>query len=340
MSATIKDIAKRAGVSVATVSRVINGLDGVRPQTRERVLAAMKELDYSLNAAARTLRVSRSQMIGLMVPDISNSFFGHLARGIGAVLRERGFRLALYNTELSSQVENDYVSVIREQRLDGVIVAPVSEQSEAVAALHQEIPTVLVDRRAAGLSLNTVLVDNAYGARLAVEHLIKLGHREIACITGPDDITTGRERAAGYRRALQAHGIPVRDGLLESGEFSVEFGAAAMERILDRGERPTAVFAGSNYTTVGALQALTARGISVPGDVALVGFDDFELGAFLEPPVTVVEQPIEELGAAAARLLLETMERSDFPPREVMLKPRMIVRRSCGSSLQHRSKEL
>ncbi len=332
---TIKDVAKRAGVSAMTVSRVLNDTSKVRTATRQKVERAIKELGYLPSGAAKTLRSKRSQTLALLVPDLANAFWTSLARGIEDAAREGGYSVLLCNTDEDTARQLHYLEVVISQQVDGVIVAPCDSDARNMDALRRrEIPTVLVDRRITGWEVDTVIGDSISGARALTQHLINLGHRRIAMISGPVNTSTAADRVIGYQLALAEADIPYDDRLVRHGEYRSIAGERLAYELLDEGLAPTAVFAANNAIMIGALNALERRSLRVPQDVALVCFGDLPNASRFFPFLTIAELPSYEMGVNAAQLLLSRLEAGvTFEPRRVILPARLTIRRSCGSWL-------
>jgi LacI family transcriptional regulator len=333
MTATVREVAKRAGVSAMTVSRVINGRTGVRPATRSRVEQAIADLDFFPNRVARGLTSSKTGAIGLIVPDLVNPFFTVVLRGAEMVARRAGYRVLLCNTESDLTLERSYIEDMMSHRVEGLIIAPVNDSSRLNLSpvLRRRLPFVLIDRGVPGIDGDLVQADSAAGARRLMQHLAEIGHRRIALIIGSDDVSTTRERAQGYREGLAAAGIAFDPDLVAQTTVDRIGGYRAMQQILRLEPRPTAVFAVNNMTAMGAMQAIREAGLSVPQHIALVCFDDVEHLAVLSPFMTVVDQPAETFGTLAVQLLLERIAgRAQERPRLVVLQPNLIVRQSCG----------
>ena len=333
--ATVHDVARHAGVSTSTVSHVLNNTRFVSEELRERVMAAMRELDYTPNAAARMLTLKRSHTIGLIVSDIRNPFFASVARGVEDVAQEQGYTLILCNSDENAQREQACLSALETRAVDGVLLASAGVADEHLSRLVTAgFPIVLVDRDLPELGAPAILLDNEGAAWEAVKHLIAGGHRRIAMISGRASISTTTERIAGYRRALQDAGLDVDERLLVSGASTSEGGAQAANAVLGVSPPPTAIFSGNNLMSIGALQAIANRGLNVPDDVALVGFDDFPYpwsDAF-RPHLTTVAQPTYELGRRAAEILVEHLRGTRLKTAErVILKAKLVVRESSGA---------
>ncbi len=327
--ATIREVAKRAGVAPITVSRVINESGYVGEETRRRVNEAIAELDYVPNVLARGLRSKRTHTLGLLVTDITNAFWTTVARGAEDAAMQSGYSLFLCNTDEDVGKQEQYLRVLAAQRVEGVIIAPASSDGAALQPLAKaHLPHVVIDRRVAGLQADLVLGDSAGGARMLVEHLLARGHRRIAHLGGPRGVSTADEREEGYRAALTAAGLQIDPALVRRGDYKQEGGYGQMQTLLAQGDLPTAVFAANNALAVGALVALRERGLRVPEDVALVCFDDLPQASLIDPFLTVAAQPAYELGHHAVRLLLERQESPQRPPQTITLPVEIIVRRS------------
>lgn len=329
--ATIRDVAERAGVSVATVSHVINGTRKVAPETAERVRQAMEELDYHPNAVARSLRTRKTQVIGVVVSDITNPFFATLVRGAEDAALEAGYSIVVCNSDETVEKENRYVQVLRRRRVDGMLLAPVGGgENPAIQKLAQQgVPFVCVDRRAAGVEADAVLSDNVGGAYTATQHLIERGHRRIGIVLGIRGATTTEERLAGYRQALEEAGIHFSEDLVVWGGYRVEGGRRATAKLLSLTPPPTAIFSTNNLMTVGVLQELFHRRVVIPQEMAVVGFDDLEWAEMVHPPLTAVAQRPYEIGHKAVELLLSRLGgEEDLSSREVRVPVELRVRES------------
>ena len=332
MPSTVRAVAKLAGVSPMTVSRVLNTPERVAEDTRQKVLRAIAELDYVPNRLARGLTSSHTSTLGLVVPDVMNPFFTLVLRGAEAAARRAGYRLLVCDSENDPRREHEYLEDLVSYRVDGLLVAPARESSKAglLPLLRRGYPFVLIDRSISDLDCDLVQSDNVAGARRLTEHLIAVGHRRIAHLVDSDDTSTGRERLQGYREALQAVGIEPSDSLLFHTSVDRIGGYRAVQSMLARQPWPTAIFAVNNMTAVGAMEALRERGLGVPGDIGLVCFDDVEHLAVLSPFLTVMDQPAETFGTLAARMLVERVEgKAGSIGRRIVLQSQLIVRESC-----------
>lgn len=325
---TIIDVAKEAKVSHATVSRVINDRNNVRPATRERVLAAMDKLGYQVNVQARTLAGGRSKVIGLLVHGLGNPYTGEVTSGIDEACNEANYNMMLYTTHRQISKEVDFVNFMVKGTCDGLlIVLPQSPDRYLTHLRKSGLPYVLVDHRGEDERDASIICNNVKGAYKAVEHLLQLGHRRIACISGTSESHSTQERLQGYRQALTEYGITVDPSLIVDGDFMQLGGFQAMSHLLDNvTPRPTAVFALSDLMALGCLDAARERGLKVPDDLSVVGFDDIPQAGYLRPPLTTVHQPMVEMGRFATRMLLDYIAQPDLLPQKVELPTKLIVR--------------
>lgn len=329
---TVRQVAALAGVSTATVSRALAGDARVRETLRRRVLDAASTLKYRPNRAARSLRIRRSLTVGVIIPDIQNSFFTGIVRGIENVLEAATFTFLLGNSDGRADRERIYLETLRSEGAAGFITVPSQDDPDLYRELHAAgLPVVTLDRAVPGLSVDHVTVTNQEGARGAVHHLITLGHRRIGYVGGPSHVNVARERLAGYEQALQEAGLPVDRSIIRAGDFQQAGGLTAAQALLDLSSPPTAMFVANNLMTLGAYEALHERGVRIPEEVAVVGFDDMPWATALRPPLTAVAQPTFELGAAAAQLLLARLDDPQRPFRRVVLETRLMIRGSCGA---------
>ena len=333
MSANVRAVAKLAGVSPMTVSRVINGAEGVREETRLKVEQAITQLDYVPNRLARGLSSNRTGTIGLIVPDVVNPFFTLVLRGAESATRRAGYRLLVCDSENDPRLERDYIEDLVSHRVDGLLIAPASERSRPGLKLLQRrpFPFALIDRSIPELDCDIVRSDNVAGARRLTDHLIRIGHRRIAHFVGTEDTSTGRERLQGYREAHEAAGLPIAPELLFRTTVDRIGGYRAAQEMLSLPTLPTAIFAVNNMTAVGTVEALRERGLAVPQDIGLVCFDDVEHLAVLSPFMTVMDQPAEKFGQLATQLLVERIDgQAGERGRPIVLQSELIVRESCG----------
>lgn len=327
--ANIKDVAKKAGVSPATVSRVINGQPYVADSIRERVLDAIRELQYHPNRVAQRLRAAKSHLVGVVLSDIRNPFYTMALEGIEQVLSAQGLSVLICNSATRPEKENDFITLMLAEEVAGIIIAPTREQSAALAnAVNSGLPVVVFDRRMSSPVTDTVLADNEYGARLAVQHFIQQGHRRIASLSGPQYLTSGRERYQGYLGALRDAAIPVDEGLIRFGDYQQESGYNLTRDLIAKADLPFALFVANNLMTIGALNAIHEAGLRIPDDIAVIGFDDLPWAISLTPALTTVQQPALQIGIHAAELLLNRITFPSRPARTVVLNTELIVRAS------------
>lgn len=326
--ATIKDVAARASVSVATVSRVLNEKGLVREDTVARVLSAAAALNYVPHGGARSLSTRRTSTVGVVLPDLHGEFFSEMIRGIDVAARRRGYHLLVSGSH-SDWSEMSAVLLAVRGRVDGLIVMAPEVEAEGIASwLPSGLPVVLLNGRVDGAWC--VAVDNRQGASSMMGHLLSLGHREIAFISGPDGNADATERLRAWHEAMREADIGRIDELLVQGDFSETAGYEAGYTILSRERRPTAVFAANDAMAIGALCAIREQGVRVPEEIAVVGFDDIPIARFVSPPLTTVSVEIAELGRQAFELLLEAGE-PDRQPRLEILPTHLVIRESCGS---------
>jgi DNA-binding LacI/PurR family transcriptional regulator len=290
---------------------------------------AVAALHYRPNRAARNLRKRVVQIVGLVISDIQNPFFTSVVRGIEHVLEEQGYTLLVSSTDEDPKREMLHLATLSAEGVAGIILAPTKSDSEELRRfIRHGPPTVVIDRTVAKMPVDTVKVNNEAGAFRAISHLIELGHRRIGLISGPDQITTAYERKVGYRRALEAANILIESDYIQVSDFRQSGGYAAMMRLLDLSQPPTAILTANNLMTLGALQAIHDRNLKIPQDIAIVGFDDMPWASSLQPPLTAVAQPTYELGIAAAQLLLERIHDAEGAVRQVILETELVVRAS------------
>ncbi len=334
----INDVAKRAGLSAMTVSRVVNGTGYTSSDARARVEAAIEELGYVPNALARQLRSKRTKTIALVVSDISNPFFTTIARGVEDVAAAHGFSVMYCNTDESEAEEEQYLLMLIERQVDGVLLVPARSSGASFRLLQaHRMPVVVLDRRVAARDVDSVRCDSEAGAHALTRHLIGLGHRRIAVLTGRRNVSTSVDRVAGCRRALQETGLVLDDALVHWGGFN--FGKLnqadghrmAQEVLATDGDCPTALFCANNFIAFGAIRALREAGLRVPDDMSVVAFDDLPEEWVSEPFLTVAAQPAYEIGHRAATILLGQLSGDLQPAGEnVMLPFELIIRRSSG----------
>lgn len=332
VSVTMWDVARRAGVSQSTVSRVLNKNKGISPDVVRRVEDAVRELGYRPNSIARGLRGVRMHLIGVIIPDQTDGFFMNLLRGLEDIVQPAGYNLLVGTTRWKPEMESYYTDVLLQHRVDALVIAPGPENPELRRELAStDIPIIAVNEIIIGLETDFVVHDNFQGAYSLVEHLAGLGHRRIAFLAGKSNMINARERLAGYKRALEEFNIPYHPELVLPSRFSVKGGIEATRRILALPDRPTAIIAGNGSSGVGALFALKEAGITIPDEISVALFRDLEYAGLLNPPVTSLKDASYEIGAAAGRLVLRRLkQKKGNGLHRVTLKPELIIRESTG----------
>lgn len=325
---SIKDVAKAAGVSTATVSRVLANKPPIRPETRERVMAAIAQLHYRPNLVARSLRAQKSAKIGLVVSDIRNPFFTAIGRAVEDAAYEQGYSVLMCNTDENPEKEMLYLNLLHDENVSGIIFSPTHQFSSQAGSFHFDIPTVIIDRLLHNQEADMVLLDNVSAAYELTEHLILNGYRKIAGLFG-DASATGQERHRGFVNALRDHGLT---------PFSAEFvsprirsGFSAATALLQNADQPDAIFTSNSMLTAGVFQAAREFKRKIPDEVALVGFDVTEWGEFVDPPITVIAQPTEEIGRTATELLFQRLSDPNRSARTVILKGNLLQRGSSAA---------
>ncbi|MBS4218071.1 LacI family DNA-binding transcriptional regulator [Bacillus sp. FJAT-49711] len=325
---TIKDIAKKAGVSITTVSRVLNQKEeGMSTQTREKVLKVMKEVDFQPNQFARGLVTKRSKTFGLIVPNISNPYFPELCRGVEDEANEGEYSLIICNSDDQTDKEKRYLRLLEEQQVDGIIFSAKDhlDESDEEQLARAKIPFVLIDRGKEEKKHVGVFLDNDKGGYLAGKHLIELGHRSIACITGPKSITLANERLQGFKRALNEAGVDLLPSQIIEANFQMEMAYHKSKEILNKRE-VTAIFASNDMMACGVYQMAHELGIRIPIDLSIVGFDDIPLISALIPKLTTIQQNTYEMGREAVRVLFRKIE--NMETKSVIFSPNLVVRDS------------
>ncbi len=328
--ATLGEVAKKAGVGTTTVSRVINGGQSVDPKTLARVQRAIESLGYMPNQAARILKGDRTRTVGFVIPSIADPFFSSCAEAAQAVAHANDSVLIVLTTQNNTRTEMDAVNVLIRHRVDGFIIAPSESDSvqlrDLVRKLH--IPVVALDRPIGGSSVPAVVADNFAGAKLATQHLIEHGYKRILCLTGETGLYTIQERIRGFREAMAEAGL---EGVVDTSIQDHHSAEQVFERFFRDGASPEAIFTLKNRVTIDTFEVLQKHSIRIPDTVALLGYDDFQLAGTVRPSISVIEQPIDELGHVAAEILFKRLLEPDAPQRDmVQLRTRLIRRSSCG----------
>ncbi len=334
MPTTLKNVAELAGVDVSTASRVLNGnAFRVRETTRQKVLVAARQLGYQPNALARSLRVGKTNIFALLIPDITNPFFAELSKGAEDATASYGYSLILCNTEDRADSEEEYIRALRERQIDGFLLATAHNGGTAVRNLiDANYPLVLVNRRIRGLRTGYVVADDTSGAKQAVSYLLSLGHRRIAHISGYLSADTARRRLDAFRSVMTAHGLAAEaHELIVESDFTFQGGREAMGKLLDLPVPPTAVFAANDALALGAIATARSRGFEIPTDISIVGFNDIALSQFSHPALTTVRTSAYEMGALAAQMLLKVVKGEDKNPAGIVLRCELVVRESTAA---------
>jgi len=330
--ATIKDVAIRAGVSKTTVSHVLNTTRFVEEETRQKVLQAIKELNYRPSTAARSLTTKRTSIVGIVISDSSNIFFGELLKGVEEILRPQNYTLMICNTNEMLEYEANYLNLLLNQRVDGIIAAATSQRwVELLKAEALHTPIVFVDRIFENNPDYYIGVDNKTGAYQGTQYLIECGYRKIGILTGLDRISTMRERLDGYRQALMDAGLPINNEWIIPSQLCVEGGRQAMQKLFSQQDMPEAVFINNNLLALGALLEIRELNLRCPEDIGIVSFDDHPWAAVSCPPLTVVQQPTQKLGQISAEMILALINNQPVPEKYVILDCELVERQSCRS---------
>jgi LacI family transcriptional regulator len=331
MSVTIYDVAKKAGVSIATVSRVLNNSNFVSEKTRERVKRAMEELNYTPNAIASALTKKSTLTLGLLIPDISNPFFAQLARGVEDASVDFGFNTIICNTDYRFEKETEYIRLLRQKRIDGFIISTAYFNDENVINLvKSNIPLVLLGRdiEQEDVLVDVVVSDNVKGGYIATKHLIELGHEKIACLLGPPQVKVNVDREKGYLKAVEEANLKVNSELIAFGEFKVEFGFSKAIEMLSKEDRPTAFFAANDLTAIGVIKAARYMGFEVPEDISVIGYDNTILAEMIDPPLTTVNQQMRKMGYVATELLIKKIKGERHAAEKVVMDVNLVLRKS------------
>ncbi|MFC2081719.1 LacI family DNA-binding transcriptional regulator [Candidatus Bipolaricaulota bacterium] len=332
---TIKDIAKEIGVSASTVSRALSDSPLVNAETKAAVLQVAQRLGYERNELARALVMGASGAVGLVVPDITNPFFSDIARGVGEIADRVGYGLILCNTDGRMDRELSYVRLMRRKRVDGLLLCSTTIDAPYLREVEQgKTPFILVSRLCSNPDLPYVITDDTQGSRLAVEHLIALGHQRIGFIGGPENVQASRDRYLEYLAVLNEHDYTVVDAWHHFAAFTQEAGRAAGQRLLSLADRPTAVFAANDVTALGVMEVAEGLGLRIPEDLSIVGYDDITYASLPRIQLTTIAQPAVEMGQIAADWLFSRIESGDVTTLQRVLNPRLVVRSTTGPAPQ------
>jgi LacI family repressor for deo operon, udp, cdd, tsx, nupC, and nupG len=328
---TIFDVAQRAGVSKSTVSRVLTNSSRVDLETKQRVLEAVKALDYQPSRAAQTLRNKKTKLIAVLVPRIANQFFASLLEGMEREAVKHDYQVVLCNTEGDSQKELKFLKMLEHHQFDGMAFTAFRSPIDSIVQYTSFGPIILVEEYTQDNLLPTVTINHQAAAYQATEHLIKLGHQSLGMINGPIESVISQDREKGFRQALEDYNLRVNEKWLVYDSFGIEQGKLYLQKLGRTGFYPTAVFAGNDELAVGVIQQAKAQGLNVPHDLAIVGFDDQEIATVIEPQLTTVRQPIEQLGEQAMALLIDALQGKQTYSDKLILDTQLIIRASCGA---------
>lgn len=332
---TIHDVARKAGVAPITVSRVINKSGYISQETRVRVEEAISELGYVPNTLARSLRSKRTNTLALILTDITNPFFTTLARGVEDAASDAGYTVIFCNTDESPTEEKKYLQVLLQKQVDGILLVPARSSGESVELVQKHgTPVVVIDRHVKAGNVDVVRGDSLQGSYALTKLLLDLGHRRLAIISGPKDVSTSEDRVEGFRQALSERQIPVDSQMVYYGGYTQKYGYDITRKILELPNRPTGIVAANNFISLGSMKALLDAGMRVPEDIALVGFDDLPSGMVIFPFFTVAAQPAYQMGQTAFKLLLARLhEQEPGACKEIILPVEIIVRQSSGEKI-------
>lgn len=326
----IKDVAEAAGVSTATVSRVLADKPHVRPEVRERVLAAVEKLNYRPNRVARSLRVQKSNIIGLIVSDIQNPFFTSVSRAVEDMAYKQGLSVFFCNADEDPDKEAMYLDLMRDENVAGIILSPTRQTADTFDnKIKGDIPMVVIDRRVGNVEVDSIVLDNVDAAYRLTEHLIADGHQRIGAMFGVGS-TTGRERREGFMKAMNDHGLEPPSNLVSYVNAREDEGYNTAKRLINLAEPPDAIFTSNALLSAGAYRALKESKVKIPDDIGFASFDETTWTTLVDPPITVIAQPTYEIGQTASDLLLKRIDDPTRPTREVILKGQLIVRQSCA----------
>lgn len=325
---SIKEVARLARVSTATVSRVLNNHPHVKPHLKERVLNAVQTLDYHPSNIARSMRKQSSKIIGIIIPDINNPFFTAVVRGAEDIALDKEYKVFLCNSDRNPDKEKMYIKLLAMERISGAIIVPYKEEN-LQPLVKLDIPFVFINHTLPRLRVDSVVLDNFKGAYEATRHLIELGHLRIGLINGHKNSPVQAQRSIGYQKALLDSGIEIDPDIIVSGEFNADDAEKAADQILAHPNPPTALFSLNNTMTIGTLKSITKHGLMIPKEISIIGFDDMPWLSFFTPPITVVQQPTYEIGTSAAQLLFDRIENPETSEvKNLVLDPKLVIRNS------------
>jgi LacI family transcriptional regulator, repressor for deo operon, udp, cdd, tsx, nupC, and nupG len=326
----MSDVARLANVSTATVSRVLTKPESVKAETKQKVLEAIHQLNYKPNMVARQFRRKETKIVLVVVPDITNPFFSRVLRGIEHTAVQNGYQVIVGDTENNVKRECEYLNLLRQKQADGMILLTARIDKDDLQEIANQYPVVLACEYIEGISVPTVSIDNISSARKAVEHLIQIGHKKIAHITGPLNVILSRDRLKGFQQAMMNHDLTIDPVFIQEGNFTYNSGFNQMVKLLALENPPTAVFAANDEMAVGTVKAAIENGKKVPEDLAVVGFDNIKISEIFEPSITTIEQPKYKIGINAMELLIKQMNGHVLGKKQHVLTNKLIVRESCG----------
>jgi DNA-binding LacI/PurR family transcriptional regulator len=334
MKATIYDVAKEAGVSIATVSKVINGKGKISEETRGSVLAIMDRMDYQPSVIASALTGKKTFTLGLLVPDISNPFFAEIARAIEDQSQRYGYSVVMCSTDNKDDKVERYIALLLQKSVDGIIIATGIDKINILEQLlSKRIPVVLLAREMPLVAVNTVVVDDYVGGSMAANHLLELGHKRMAVLGESAKVVSSRERIRGFRQTLEDEQIPFREEWLKYCDYRIEDGKLKALELLQTEDRPTAIFACNDMLAVGALQAAKEAGVKVPDELSIVSFDNTILATVTDPQLTTIAQPMDYMGKAVVDLIVDELKGSKSIKQRTVLRPELLIRESTASHL-------
>ncbi|WP_050182457.1 LacI family DNA-binding transcriptional regulator [Domibacillus robiginosus] len=326
----MRDVAKRANVSPATVSRVLRQPDLVKKETKEKVIQIINELNYKPNMIASQFRTRETKTILVVVPDITRPFFSEVLRGIEHTALQNGYQVILGDTENRIEREKEYIELLYRKQAEGAVLLTARMDRDSLKELSSQFPVVLACEYMDGLDIPTVSIDNISSARKVTEHLINVGHRKIAHISKGTDVILGKDRQRGYQQAMMSHDLPINPSWVQEGDYDIDSGYKQMVKLLALEDRPTAVFVFNDEMALGSIKAVKDHGLRVPEDIAIVGFDNLPMASFFSPYMTTIDQPKYEIGQKAADLLLRLLKGIFIKRKKIVMKDELIIRESCG----------
>ncbi|MDP5274071.1 LacI family DNA-binding transcriptional regulator [Chengkuizengella axinellae] len=336
MKPTIYDIAREAGVSIATVSKVINNTGRIGDKTKQKVMKVMKELDYQPSIVASALTGKRTHTIGLLIPDIANPFFAEIARSVEDMGNELGFSVMMCSTDNNIDKESKYISLLEQKRVDGIIIATGTRNTDVLQnLLKKKLPIALIARDLPSLPVDTVLVDDYMGGYEATSHLISLGHQKISIIAEDLKVMSSKERIRGYRQALEDHGMEYDEEQIHVSDFTIEGGREVAATILAENNPATAIFACNDLLAMGVIQAAREIGVEIPSDLSIIGFDNTILASLCDPPLTTIAQPIQDMGKQVVELLVKEIKQEKQSKQRVVLMPSLEVRNTTSDNTKN-----